>query len=168
MSSHALRQSRLVRVNLRAAFLILVSCTIFSAIAQAQTRPTPSPNATPNVASEDRELNEARRRNEEAQAKYYEEQTKKLQHPDPPKTFLRTLSDNAAILGAFTAAMVALFTLLVNHRSARRARKDTEFYDALKQLGDKESPTGRASAAGMLARMSAISFFAWRWKRDTP
>jgi hypothetical protein len=150
---------------------ILLSCVIFAAGAQAQTRPTPSPNVTPSVTREDRELTDARRRNEEAQAEYYRAQTEKLNQPGTSKSFWRTLSDNAAILGALTAALVALATLFINQRTALRARKDTEFYEALKRFGDKDSPTVRATAAGLLARISDTAFFTfprrrpdWPWR----
>jgi len=139
---------------------ILVWCVLFVGSAPAQTRPTatPSPEAKLDATREDRELTEARRRNEDAQATYYQKQTEKLNQPAPAKSFWRTLSDNAAILGALTAALVALFTLIVNQRTALRARRDTEFYEALKRFGDPVSATVRASAAGMLARISETSF----------
>ena len=156
------------RSALRAAFFLIVSCELLTVLALAQTEPTPSRDPTPEAAREERELNEARRSNEKAQADYYRAQTEKLQQPNPPKTFWRVLSDNAAILGALTAALVALFTLVVNQRTALRGRKDTEFYEALKRFGDKDSPTVRASAVAMLTEMSDISFFAWRWRKKAP
>lgn len=169
MPSQALLHSRRFVLTLRAAFLIGVWCLTAAASVQAQTpAATPSRDATPDTTGEDRQLNEARRQNEEAQAEYYRTQTRKLNEPPPSKSFWRTLSDNAAILGALTAALVALFTLIVNQRTALRARKDTEFYEALKRFGDKDSPTVRASAAAILTEMSDTTFFAWRWRRNGP
>ena len=109
---------------------------------------------------------EARRQRELDQAAYYRAQTAKLNEPERPQTLWRALSDNAAILGALTAALVALFTLVVNQQTALRARKDTEFYEALKRFGDKDSPTVRASAVAILAEMSGAKFFAWRWRKN--
>jgi Pentapeptide repeats (8 copies) len=164
----ARRSHTAILVNLCAAFFILVSSVLIAVPAPAQAQSTPSPNAAPETAREERQLNEARLSNEKAQADYYRAQAEKLQKPDPQKTFWRTLSDNAAILGALTAALVALFTLVVNQQTALRSRKDTEFYEALKRFGDKDSPTVRASAAAMLANMSDISFFALRWSNNAP
>lgn len=163
MSSQAMLYSRRFVLNLHPAFLILVWCFLFTGGAPAQTSaPTPSHDARSEVTNEDRQLNEARRQNEEAKAEYYRTQTKKLNEPVAAKGFF----DNAAILGAVTAALVALFSLIVNLRTGFRARKDTEFYEALKRFGDKDSPTVRASAAAMIAQISDTSFY--RFPRRRP
>jgi uncharacterized protein YjbI with pentapeptide repeats len=127
-------------------------------VAQSTAPATPTPDRS--------NLDEARRDNEAAQADYYRAQTQKLSTPDQPKTLWQRLSDNAAILGALTAALVAVFSLIFNQRAALRARKDTEFYEALRRFGDKDSPTVRASAATMLMEMTKTSFFAWRWRKN--
>ncbi|HEX5703529.1 MAG TPA: pentapeptide repeat-containing protein [Pyrinomonadaceae bacterium] len=165
MPSQALLPSRRFVLHLRAAFLILVGCFLFAACAPAQTpAPTPPPDATPHASREDQQLSEARRQNEEALAEYYRTLTKKVTE-QTTRTLWRTLLDNAALLGALTAALVALSTLLVNQRTALRARKDTEFYEALKRFGDKDSPTVRASAAAMLAQIGDTWFYTFPRRR---
>src|SRR5262245_50297673 len=61
-------------------------------------------------------------RNEEAQVEYYRARTEALRRQGA-KTIWQVVSDNAAIFGALTAALVALLTLVVNQRTALRARK---------------------------------------------
>jgi Pentapeptide repeats (9 copies) len=144
-------------------FQVLTLILLIAAPGVAQST-TPAATPTPDRRS----LDEARRDNEAAQADYYRVQAQKLSTPDQPKTLWQRLSDNAAILGALTAALVAVFSLIFNQRAALRARKDTEFYEALKRFGDKDSPTVRASAATILLEMTKTTFFAWRWRKNAP
>jgi hypothetical protein len=144
-------------ILLQVLFLILL---VGSGVAQSTPTTTPTPDG--------RSLEQAQRDNQAAQADYYRAQLQKLNSPNPPKTFWQTLSENAAVLGALTAAFVAVFSLILNQRFALRARKDTEFYEALKRFGDKDSPTVRASAATILAQMTKTKFLGWRWQKDAP
>lgn len=146
------------------SFLQISALTLLIAGSGVAQYATPSATPTPDR----RTLDEARRDNEAAQADYYRAQVQKLAAPDQPKTFWQKLSDNAAILGALTAALVAVFSLIFNQRAALRARKDTEFYEALKRFGDKDSPTVRASAATILLEMTKTTVFAWRWRKNAP
>jgi uncharacterized protein YjbI with pentapeptide repeats len=57
-------------------------------------------------------------------------------------------------IGATLAAIVALISFGFNYRATIRNQKDTQFYEALKRIGDKDSPTLRASAAGLIAQMA--------------
>lgn len=120
-------------------------------------------------------LDRARRESDEAQAEYYRELTRKLREPTPTptKTLKEHLEENptpvlgvlGAVLAALFAALVGLLTLYVNSRNALRAQRDTQFYEALKRLGDKDSPPLRVSAAGQIAQMAAtktLSFKLWR------
>ncbi|HYP02321.1 MAG TPA: pentapeptide repeat-containing protein [Pyrinomonadaceae bacterium] len=113
----------------------------------------------------DERFQEVRRANEEAQTEYYREQLRKLREPTPqhtPKTLKQSIRENPAIaigtLGAVSAALLAtlvgLLTIYINHRAIRRLQRDTQFYEALKRFGDKDSPAMRASAAGLLAQMA--------------
>jgi uncharacterized protein YjbI with pentapeptide repeats len=132
------------------------------------------------LSAEDQELIRARKANEEAQAEYYRELTRKLQQPSPtpvpPKTFSQSVAENPAsvigiigtILAALFAALVGLITLYVNSFNAYKAQRDTQFYEALKRFGDKDSPTIRSSAAGLLAQMAQTEWKKVSIKRKWP
>ena len=155
-----------------ALLLILMSAACASSQPQDAQQPQPSAAESPAAQPTPADLDEARRQRELDEAAYYRAQTEKLNKPDEQKSFWRTLSDNAAILGALTAAFVALITLIVNRRTVLRAQQDTQFYEALKRFGDKDSPTLRSSAAGLLALMGTdtrITYLKWgreyTWRR---
>ena len=147
----------IVKRIVSAALLMFLSST-FVAGALEQT---PSRILTP----EEQELIKARKANEEAQAEYYREQTNKLRQPASPtpgKTFRQSVAENPAsvvgvvgtILGAIIVALVSLTTLYFNSRNAIKAQRDSQFYEAMKRMGDEDSPTLRASAARLLALMA--------------
>ncbi len=106
------------------------------------------------------EFEDARRANEEAQAEYYREQTKLLRQGTPTKTLWQNISENPAsvlgVLGAVIVAMVTLISFLLNYRVSLNNQMDTQFYEALKRFGDKDSPAVRFSAAGILAQMAKV------------
>lgn len=147
----------LTKISLATVSLFVFSALTYEVSAQPQSAP---------LSAEEQELNNARRANEEAQAEYYREQTKKLHEPSPTptptpvKSFRQSLNENPASVGTFVAALlvaiVGLVTLFVNQRSAIQNQRDTQFYEALKRFGDKDSPTVRCSAAGILAQMAAL------------
>ena len=69
----------------------------------------------------------------------------------------RKLTDNVGIIAAalsafaasFTGFVTLYFTLRATQRSredARRNQEDTQFYEAMKRFGDKDSPVIRAGA----------------------
>lgn len=138
-------------------FIILSGTLVGAGLGQ-----TTSKSLTP----EEQELLKAQKANEEAQAEYYREQTNKLRQPPPTptpgKTFSQSVAENPAsvvgvvgtILGAIIVALVSLTTLYYNSRNAIRAQLDFQFYEAMKRMGDKDSATLRASAAGILALMA--------------
>lgn len=150
----------MVKLIVSAALLMFLSST-FVAGTMGQT---PSKTLTP----EEQELIKAQKANEEAQAEYYREQTNKLRQPPPAvsptpgKTFSQSVAENPAsvvgvvgtILGAIIVALVSLTTLYFNSRNAIKAQNDSQFYEAMKRMGDKDSPTLRATAAGLLALMA--------------
>ena len=143
---------------------------------------TPLFSQAANNSPGDQELLKARKANEEAQAEYYREQTKKLQLPTPSptplpkKTFWDNLSENPAsaigivgtITAALTAALVGLLTLFFNSRNTTRAQQDTQFYAALERFGDTESPSMRSSAAGLLAQMARTESTDISVKKEPP
>jgi len=67
-----------------------------------------------------------------------------------------------SVVGALIAAIVALLSLYVNNRTAIRNQRDTQFFEALKRFGDKDSPTVRASAAGTIALLGPEPVQRWR------
>jgi hypothetical protein len=135
----------------RAIFLLIVALLLTSVRAQ-------QPAQSPARSREEQELINARRSHEEAQTEYYREQTKKLR--EPPKTFWQGVWDNPSALGAIVAALfaavVGLMTLFVNTRASLRVQRDNQFYEALKRFGDKDSPSLRSSASGILSQMASI------------
>lgn len=143
----------MLKVTVVAALLILVS----GAFMAAGLGQTPSKTLTP----EEQDLLKAQKANEEAQAEYYREQTNKLRQP-APKSFTQSVYDNPAsvvgvvgtILGAIIVALVSLTTLYYNSRNSIRAQQDSQFYEAMKRMGDEDSPTLRASAASLVALMA--------------
>lgn len=127
---------------------ILVVCVwIFTSLTYAQL-PTPSPSATPQLTLEQQLIKE--------QIEYYKSQTEIIKKS---KSTADKLLDNPSglvtVLGAFIAAGVALISFLFNYRATLRNQTDTQFYEAVKLFGDKDSETLRTSAAMMLANMGA-------------
>lgn len=142
--------------------LLLFALIILS---QASPRPTPGEQAsaspTPPAYGE-KELKDAQIEREKAQAEYYRAEATRLQAPAREKTLWQSISENPAsalgVIGAFLtalfAAAVGLLNLFVNNRTALRAQRDTQFYEALKRFGDKDSAAVRSSAAAILAQMA--------------
>jgi uncharacterized protein YjbI with pentapeptide repeats len=123
---------------------------------------TNSPIAAASPSPENGKPEELQQQLIEAQRDYYRAQAKKLSEPE--KSF--NLTSLLSISGAIAAALVALFSLYVNHRTATRTQKDTQFYEALKRFGDKDSPTVRSSAAGIIASLGRNERVL-RWQRPT-
>lgn len=132
---------------------LVVGLAVVCACSGLQKKASAQPESNP-----ERRLIEKRIANEEAQAEYYREQTKKLSEPAKTKTFWDNIKDNPAsalgVLGAALVAFVALISFIFNYRATLRNQQDTQFYEALKRFGDTDSPAGRSSAAGILAQMS--------------
>jgi uncharacterized protein YjbI with pentapeptide repeats len=150
------------RLNIR-GFLAILTFTVFVSMTSATGLSQSKPAETPTV---DQELTRAKKSNDDAQAEYYRQLTRKIQEPPPTPTPRKTFRDSPAespatvigivgtILAAGLVALVGLVTLFVNSRYATRSQRDTQFYEALKRFGDKDSPTIRASAAGLLGQMA--------------
>jgi uncharacterized protein YjbI with pentapeptide repeats len=111
---------------------------------------------TNNVSKTDEQkLDEAQTR---AQTRYYEAQAAKLEQE-------RSLSQRIINLSAFLAALVAVLSLVLNYSSTLRTQRDSQFLEALKRFGDKDSPAVRASAAGLLAKLSEQKGIVFRSRR---
>lgn len=124
---------------------------IQSAIAIPATTPTTSP------PTEDHELTQARKRNEQAQAVYYEKLADRLDRPKDEQTgYLILVVALISLLGALVAARVAYLSFVYNYQNQLRTLSDTRFFEALKRFGDKDSLAMRTSAAGMLAVMGQM------------
>lgn len=99
-------------------------------------------------SDDNRALSEAQKRNQDAQAKYYEWQVN--------RGIFEKLTDNPAAVAAFLAALVAFITFYFNYRITQRNQADTQFYEALKRFGDKDSAAVRSSAVATLAQMAKM------------
>jgi uncharacterized protein YjbI with pentapeptide repeats len=108
-------------------------------------------------APQDEKLTEAQIKNQDAQTAYYRKQLEE-------HSFWQTIGDNPAAMGAVIAAFVALISFIFNYRATLRNQIDTQFYEAMKRFGDKDSPMLRSSAAGILAQMGRSRTFTLRWQ----
>jgi hypothetical protein len=155
------------------ALSVLTATGSKAAQGEAEALPTPAAEAakiaTPSVTTpaatsatpaptEDRGLTEARKRNEQAQAVYYEKLANKLdQRSEGGQTgYLVLWVALISLLGALIASRVAYLSFLYNYQNQLRTNSDTRFFEALKRFGDKDSAAMRTSAAGMLAVMGKI------------
>ncbi len=117
----------------------------------------------------DKPVNAAHESSEAAQAEYYGELTKKLREPPPPpKTISELMRDNfvgaMALCGAVLAASISLMSFVFNYRAQLRNQVDTQFYEALKRSGDKDSGAVRASAAALIAQVGKRrKSLSWQW-----
>jgi uncharacterized protein YjbI with pentapeptide repeats len=156
------RLSLSVSVVLTAVFVI-APLVLMSTSAYAQSMPPNAATPTP----EELQLIKARSANEEAQTEYYRVQTAKLLEKSPPTSFWQKIVDNPAsvlgVLGAVIAALVALVSFAFNYRATLQNQRDTQFYEALKRFGDKDSPTIRCIAAGILAQIGQRKVREFKW-----
>jgi hypothetical protein len=164
------------------AGLALTSVLLLGGSIMAQPTPSPSPSAqaltapakslspTPEQSDEER-LIKARIANEDAQAQYYRKLKENLDQPPSTKSFRQSLWQSVAenpasafgvlgaltaLIGAFIAARVAFLSFFFNYHATLKNQTDSQFYEALKRFGDKDSPAIRTSAAGMLAVMGQV------------
>jgi hypothetical protein len=121
--------------------------------------PTPRAAATATpLPTEDPELLGARKRNEKAQADYYEQLAAKLarQSDGGLTNYLGLAVALVSLSGALIAARVAYLSFFYNYQNQLRTNSDARFFEALKRSGDKDSAAVRASAAGLLAVMAKM------------
>lgn len=162
-------------------YLVISAMLLVFAVIQCSAQDgEPSAKITPPPSSQITELQkqliEAQKANEEAQAEYYQTQTDKLKQtptptPEPTtKTIRQNIAENpASVLGALVALIAAVITgitFIVNYRFNTETQKNTQFYEALKRFGDKDSPVIRSSAAALLGQigLTETGFF----KRKKP
>ena len=168
---------RITKVNSSAALLMILTTACASVALGQATR-----NTNTALPPEEQELIRARRANEEAQAEYYRLQTDKLRQPPPAvnpslgKSISQSVAENPAsligvvgtVLGAFIVAIVGLTTLYYNNRNALKAQGDTQFYEAMKRLGDKDSLIMRVSGADLLNLMSQVGWRHLSFRKSWP
>jgi uncharacterized protein YjbI with pentapeptide repeats len=134
---------------------MLAGMVVCASLAAAYPRAN-FPNAVVTVRHTDEPGLAAHQQNDEAQTRYYEILARKAEEQ---QSLPQLLLSNLGALGATLAAIVALLSFGFNYRATSRNQKDTQFYEALKRIGDKDSPTLRASAAGLIAQMAQKSTF---------
>jgi hypothetical protein len=93
---------------------------------------------------------EQQRQNLEAQTEYYRVQAEKLRHPDLWTYLSGTLPVSVALIGV----IISLVSFLRSQKRNIEQERNTQFYEALKRFGDKDSPMLRASAVGLLYTMA--------------
>jgi uncharacterized protein YjbI with pentapeptide repeats len=93
-------------------------------------------------------LTQAQIDNQRAQATYYQRQADK-------RGFWRTVREYGGPIGATVAAVVAITSFGLNYRATLRSRADAKYYEALTRFGDRDNPTVRSSAAGLLEQMGS-------------
>lgn len=138
------------------ASFFLGNIFLFQLFAGQQKQGTNSNENQPQVLGEiEKQLIEKQIEKEIAQTEYFRQQTTKNSET---KSFWQNIKDNttAIITGtaALIAATIAFISFFFNYRATIRNQRDTQFYEALKRLGDKDSASTRASAAGLLSQMS--------------
>jgi hypothetical protein len=87
----------------------------------------------------------------QAQTEYYRAQTTKLS--EKPGVW-QSLRDSPASAIGVLGALVALISFVFNYRVTLKQQKDTQFYEALKRFGDKDSSTVRLSAAVLIGEIA--------------
>jgi hypothetical protein len=150
-------------------------------ISSAENSPvagSPSPSVSPleqatgeiiDVAPRNAASSGSLRELREAQTQYYRESAKTITEAN---TFGGWVKENAVVVGSLIAALIAFVSALLslqqnsktaaanlklsldNSEAGRRSQQDTQFYEALKRLGDKDSPALRASAVALIAQLA--------------
>ena len=147
--------------------LFVLSVAAIPHVSQGQ-----SSEPTPRATAHDQRLRDAQTAKEEAEAAYYREQIARLRELPKPKTLWQSIEDNPAsalgVLGVIVTALVGLFTLYKNQRLTIETQYDTQFYEALKRFGDKDSARLRSSAVGLLTDMASRGFHKNRLRPFSP
>jgi Pentapeptide repeats (8 copies) len=126
---------RAIQVTWVTYFLLTLCCCFLSGL-HAQTPPPSDP------------LTKAQIENQRAQATYYKRQADK-------RGFWRNLREYGGQIGAAVAAVVAIISFGLIYRATLRSRIDTRFYETLNLFTDRENPSVRSSAAGILEQMAS-------------
>jgi uncharacterized protein YjbI with pentapeptide repeats len=128
---------RAIQVTWVLSFLLILTCGSFSGL-RAQTLSTTDP------------LTQAQIENQRAQASYYQRQADK-------RGFWRNLREYGGPIGAAVAAVVAIVSFGLNYRATLRSRADAKFYETLNLFSDRQNPSVRSSAAGLLEQMASTN-----------
>ena len=94
------------------------------------------------------QLTQAQIENQRAQATYYQRQADK-------RGFWRNVREYGGPIGATVAAVVAIISFGLNYRATLRSRADVKFYEALNLFADRDNPSVRSTAAGLLEQMAS-------------
>src|SRR5205809_506102 len=94
-------------------FVILLVGLVLISVLLGNHLATPAQPRKDDETTQDKEL-------KEAQIEYYRIQTEKMRR----RSFYEHFTDEPAVIGAFVAALIALFSLVVNRRVTIRAQKD--------------------------------------------
>lgn len=122
-------------------------------VARKESNPTANQQKAPPASSDpalDTELRRAQRDEVDAERKYYQAEAEKA--TAKPRLWERIVPLITPV-GALLAAVVAFLSFSFNYRSTLLNQQDTQFFEALKRFGDKDSPAVRVSAAGLLAEL---------------
>jgi hypothetical protein len=126
---------RPIQVTRILSFLLILSCGFLAGL-HAQTPPSTDP------------LTQAQIENQRAQATYYQRQADK-------RGFWRNLREYGGPIGAAVAAIAAIVSFGLNYRATLRSRADAKFYETVNLFADRENPSVRSRAAGLLEQMAS-------------
>ncbi|MDQ2921089.1 MAG: pentapeptide repeat-containing protein [Acidobacteriota bacterium] len=118
----------------------MVSC--FCSVPAQVPKSSPTPLSTESRT-------ETQKARDEAETEYFRAQTAKLKEPS-----VQGFTSNIPAVAAVFAGFVALVSFLFNYSANIKNQRDTQFYEALKRFGDKDSARLRSSAAGILTRIA--------------
>ncbi|NPC71780.1 pentapeptide repeat-containing protein [Corallococcus exiguus] len=120
-----------------------------------------------SVSQEQRELYIAQKQAADELAKYYREQAKVA--ANRPSTIIDLIKESpgtaVALVAPVLTGLVTLLVFALNYRSQLKNQRDTQFYEALRRFGDRESPLLRTSAAALLAEIGGQKTQGLRAKR---
>jgi Pentapeptide repeats (8 copies) len=161
---------------------LLCGVTLHAEVRQAGRHTSVTPKAAPVEAANtaagqavsprvdgsesDPEMNKLKREELRAQQEYYQAQTEAISAR--PRLLWQHILPLFTALGALAAAIAAWVSFSFNYRATIRNQQDLRFYEALKRFGDKDSAAVRASAAGLLAELGAITRRVWLWTTGRP
>ncbi len=141
-----------VRTIFRRFSLIIFSSVILACMQLLGADETPlhqnqtAKNATPSSTAQP--LSKEQIENLRAQTRLANKQAKQKK---PKEIILESIPAILALAGSILAAFVAFRSLQRNTQTQLRIQQDTQFYEALKQFGDKDNPAMRAGAAAIIS-----------------
>lgn len=91
-----------------------------------------------------------------AELEQIELQNQKLRKETRDISLLTKWGENLAGIAAFVVAIVGFFSLIANYLLVTRGLRNTNMYEALKRVGDKDSPALRVSGSALLLREAQV------------